>query len=198
MTIKAYTVTDEYGEGHAVVRFAHHNVVARRDGANELNLEFESVSCRRSPEFDGYADAGSVPPLALIDHGWWLECLQCGTRLSLDDEDEDGEPLPRDAMVERGDRVFCDATCLSAYDAKVNAQNETFRDFTKRVHELRPDLEWRQFHGEYPHITCYATFGFPGCKYGGSVRQDKGELSWSIATGDVEAWHAYEASRKAK
>ena len=113
--MKAYTVTDEWGEGHAVVMFAKHNVVARRNGANALDLEFESVSCTRSPEFDSYAETGHVPPLVKIDHGWWMECWQCSARLDLDDYDDE---RPRSAMVEHGERVFCNAACMAAGDGQ--------------------------------------------------------------------------------
>ena len=65
---KAYSVQ---GDEHGCVVFAEHNVVARREGANELNIEFGDVeSCRRAPQFDQYADAGKVPVQALLDAGW--------------------------------------------------------------------------------------------------------------------------------
>lgn len=189
--MKAYTVTDEWGEGHAVVMFAKHNVVARRNGANALDCDFESVSCTRSPEFDSYAETGHVPPLVKIDHGWWMECWQCSARLDLDDYDDE---RPRSAMVEHGERVFCNATCMAAFDAERAAYKARFEEFKRRITEGRPDLAWRHFGGETGG-TCYATFGFPGGKYGGSVRMDDDELSWSVASGDMDAWTAYEASR---
>lgn len=192
MALKAYTVTDEYGEGHGVVRFARHAVTARREGANELDCEFERVSCRRSPEFDSYAEAGAVPPLVLIDHGWWMECWHCGTRLESDCE------KPRESMIECGRAIYCDESCKAAREARITTQNQRFEAFRERVSKARPDLKWKRFEGAYPCITFYATFDFEGCKYGGSVRQDDdGELSWAIATGDVDAWNAYEASRAA-
>ena len=74
--MKAFQVND--AEGHSVVVFAKHNASARREGANELNIGFESVdSCRRAPCFDCYADRGSVPTALLIEHGWWFECCHC-------------------------------------------------------------------------------------------------------------------------
>lgn len=52
MLDKAFIVSDDEG---SVIRFARHGVVARREGAQALNQEFQFVSCRRAPEFDEYA-----------------------------------------------------------------------------------------------------------------------------------------------
>ncbi len=75
--LKAYTVNggDTWG---AVVVFATSEKKARRIGGKQIKLEdYEVYSCDRSPEFDGYADAGSVPPLVLYANGWQLECGHC-------------------------------------------------------------------------------------------------------------------------
>ena len=62
-TLKAYIVTEE-NEGHASVEFARHAIAARRVGANELDTDFEYVTCRRAPVFDEYAP-GPVPALVI-------------------------------------------------------------------------------------------------------------------------------------
>jgi hypothetical protein len=43
------------------------------------------------------------------------------------------------------------------------------------------------------------TFKFPGCQYGGSVRdqKDSGNLHWYVAQGDKLAWDFYEKERTA-
>lgn len=84
---KAYSVQgNEYG----TVVFAKHSVVARREGANELNIEFEDVeSCRRFPELDHYAAQGRRVPWRVLveEHGWHQECAWCYGRVFSDEPD---------------------------------------------------------------------------------------------------------------
>lgn len=97
--LKAYSVQgNEYG----VITFARFNVVARREGANELNIEFSDVeSCRRMPALDGYAGrAGGLPWRVLVeDHGWSQECGYCERLVGSDDG----------GRVWVSDQVFCSA-----------------------------------------------------------------------------------------
>ena len=110
MAIKAFEVHD--GDERTVVVFAKFGVVARRYGANEMGIEFEEVeSCRRVKGFDKYAP-GPVPPLSLIDAGWWLECWGCACRIDSYLEDDDRQLAP----VQRGQQIYCTAECLAASD----------------------------------------------------------------------------------
>lgn len=97
--LKAYSVQgNEYG----VIAFASSNVVARREGANELNIEFSDVeSCRRLPELDGYAGRpGGVPWRLLVEeHDWSQECGHCQRRVYSD----------QPARVWVADQVYCSA-----------------------------------------------------------------------------------------
>lgn len=70
----AYSVqADESG----CIRFARSGAQARREGANELEEEFEYIhSCRRAPQFDQYAP-GPVPEEALWKSGWRFFCCGC-------------------------------------------------------------------------------------------------------------------------
>lgn len=109
-TLKAYEVS-EPDEGHCAIRFATNNATARREGAAELDIDWEGVeSCTRKPEFDQYAP-GPVPPLVLIEHGWWFECGYhgCVGRVDADNEqeDEEGELRPHESPVAIGQSVFC-------------------------------------------------------------------------------------------
>lgn len=112
--LKAYQVC-EGDEGHAVIEFATSNAAARRNGANELGIEWESVeSCRRSPGFDSFAP-GPVPPSELLRAGWWQECLHCRQRIDFGIEENDfGEPLEFDP-VDHGTHVFCRPACRDAH-----------------------------------------------------------------------------------
>ncbi|BCP56229.1 hypothetical protein K32_48460 [Kaistia sp. 32K] len=84
--LKAYSVQ---GSEYGTITFARHAVVARRDGANELNIEFEDVeSCLRVPALDRYASAGGVPWRVLVEeHGWCQECGYCERRVYNDEPD---------------------------------------------------------------------------------------------------------------
>ena len=83
--LKAYSVQgNEYG----CIAFARSGVVARREGANELNIEFEEVeSCRRMPGLDEYAGKpGGVPMSVLVENfGWSQECGYCERRVYSDE-----------------------------------------------------------------------------------------------------------------
>lgn len=120
-TKKAYTVREDY-DGHCVVVFARSNAEARRKGGNELNLSFEEVeSCRRAPEFDAYAEAGDVPPLVMIEHGWWYECGYCGRQVSSEGYMDDDEQDPMEPSTD-GKFVYCNGAHQMAHWA---ARRET-------------------------------------------------------------------------
>lgn len=109
--LKAYEVrADDFdGGGSVVITFATNNATARREGAAKLDLEWHDIdSCRRAPQFDQYAP-GPVPPLVLIEHGWWFECGWCGAKVDADNEqeDDDGNLLPYEAPVAIGSTVYC-------------------------------------------------------------------------------------------
>lgn len=191
----AYIAREDW-EGHCCVVFHNHGLAARRIGANELDIEFDDCEISRAPQFDQWAAQGWVPPTALIRDGWWFECFHCGRRLPDDDDDNE---IGVDKLVERGpDQLYCGSECAEAHDARVSEQNARAEAFEARARKARPDLTWKRFEGRWPSLSCYATFDFTGCKHGGSVRQDPGsdDLEWSIATGDLDAWHEYERQRK--
>ena len=99
--LKAYSVQgDEYG----TVVFAKHSVVARREGANELSIDFEDVeSCTRLPALDQYAVTGKVPWKVLVEeHGWHQECGWCYRRVYSDEPER---------VWASDEQVFCCAEC---------------------------------------------------------------------------------------
>lgn len=98
--LKAYCVSEEH-EGTGGIVFAHHNAVARRHGACEFgDGDWESVTCRRAPEFDQYAP-GPVPDYALSDNGWYLWC-KCGC----DRKIEAGRLVIHEAYDEEHGRIY--------------------------------------------------------------------------------------------
>lgn len=96
--LKAYKVTEPC-EGAGGIVFARFNAEARRNGACEHgDGDFDSVECRRAPEFDQYAP-GPVPDYALSDHGWFLWCkCGCGRKI------EDGRIVVTDGYDDDGER----------------------------------------------------------------------------------------------
>lgn len=184
----AWTVTDE-STPKACVVFHHHGLAARRLGAGELGEEFEYLECRRSPEFDHFAESGKVPTQALLDASWWFECNHCGKKV-IDEEHDD--------YVVDGEVVFCNASCKSSHEKDIDDRNHKFELFKDKVKSMRPDLEFTEFQGGYPWITNVAKFTFPGAKYGGSARDQEGDenITWHIANGDLEIWKEYERSRQ--
>ena len=115
--MKAYQVRDNY-EGYCVIVFAKHAVVARREGANELNIDFSDVEeCKRAPWADEYADEPFIPAQVLIEQGWWMDCCNrhCGTRVSECSIDADYLEPAYD-----GRNVFCSQECANEHERTNN------------------------------------------------------------------------------
>ncbi|NBB11778.1 hypothetical protein [Pseudomonas sp. SLFW] len=193
--LKAYHVGEDSEGGH-VITFATNSATARREGGNEMGLEFNEVSfCRRAQWADQFAGQPFIPAKAYHEQGWWLYCGQCETQLYEDAEDDDGNPL---IIVYDGRRAYCDQNCKDSHDreiAELNARGEAFKEKLKG----RPDLEFSDVQAGWPRITMSAKFKFAGCQYGGSVRDQEGDghLTWYIAQVDQLAWDEYEAKRDA-
>jgi hypothetical protein len=82
-TMKAYVVREDHDGGSAIV-FATNGATARRQGANELNMDFDEVdSCKREPDFDQFAP-GPVPLSATLSNGWWHSCTSCSCTFDLE------------------------------------------------------------------------------------------------------------------
>lgn len=154
--LKAYHVQgDEYG----CIRFAHNNVTARREGAQELDTEFNAVSCKRIPGADKYATQGCVPVRALVEEfGWWQECAWCDHHV--DDE--------TDGRVWDGDTAYCDVECEARFINR-RIDDEAERQRTEEAEQAAiataitkfPGItEVTAYTGHKKTITLY--FRFPG------------------------------------
>lgn len=187
----------EDSEGYCCIVFHHHGLAARREGDGELGEEFGCVECTRAPQFDQYAELGKVPPMALLEAGWWFECSHCWHQVMDDDGRDEDENTPLDKVVVVGQAVYCNQSCKDGHDKEKADRESAFQAFKESVKTKRPDLTFTDFQGGWPRITMVAEFTFPGAKYGGSARdQDgNGEITWHIARGDIKAWEAYEADR---
>lgn len=201
--LKAYTVHDS--DECSVVVFAKTGIEARVAGAREMDTDFSGVeSCRRFPAVDSYAP-GPVPPLVLIEHGWWFECSGCYDRVGTDYYIEiQGEPPP--LPVDHGGEVYCNEEC---YQSALVMRAEKKRTEDAAIVALE-----RYAIARYPGITvtarsAYASaltgpvllrtsvveFRFPGGRFSASIREDKTEspatMSLLICQGDQEAWAAF-------
>lgn len=194
--MKAYHVGED-SDGGQVIRFAKNSAQARREGGNELNMTFEEVSfCRRAPWADEFASQPFIPAQAYYEQGWWIYCRNCDAQLYKDAEDEDGRPLQ---IVVQGQHAYCDQECKDLLEQQIADSNAKGEAFKAKLLNDRPDLSFTEFEIGWPRITQSAKFTFPGCQYGGSVRDQEGDgnLLWLIAHADHPAWEAYQAGRKA-
>ena len=112
--LKAYVVREAH-EGHCSIQFSTHGVTARRQGALELNVDFEDVeSCTRAPQFDQYAP-GPVPLHATLEAGWWHTCCGCECNFDVDGRSGDVDDWREDEFepVSDGrDHHYCSHACL--------------------------------------------------------------------------------------
>lgn len=192
LPLLAYEVSEDC-DGHTVVVFARSGAEGRRLGADRLDLLFEDVdSCRRAPEFDAYAEAGRVPPLVMLDAGWWFECSHCGHRIDTDREGPDGEYLE---PVTDGDAVYCNTEHLMCEwrdrrtrEARMNAVVEACatRFHHLPIRDMRGGEHYQN--GGRDTVAC-CDFDFPGRK-GRYARWDLGDSNVHISECDREAWRA--------
>lgn len=208
--LKAFQVDKEDYDGlRSVIVFAERSVVARKRGASQLDIEFESVeSCRRKPEFDKYAERGFVPVEVLIGYGWRYECTGCYQVVSYDGETEDGDPLE---PVYTDHDVWCSPRCKAVHDRECYVR--------KRIDRLARPAMARMLAKRYPEavvkdyhvysrgpkvIQALVRFNFPGSKYGGTFRfrcesskATRKTPVLEVANGDLEAWNSYVAGVRA-
>lgn len=205
--LKAYEVRED-GEGYCTIVFATNGATARREGASELNTDWECIeSCVRKPELDQYAP-GPVPPMTLLEHGWWFECNHCGRRVSesMAEELEEDDLDPAD-FVPRPDGksgVFCSASCECADHMEKRGREEA-ADALREVFEAKfPGAEILHIHvfdGPKLHKPerpekgggrYVVTFTFPGATH--SSQWNFGDDNCWVPQIDVDAFKAWRAS----
>lgn len=188
--------------------FAHRAIVARRKGANEFNGgEFEGVSCRRAPWADEYAP-GPVPPLVMIDHGWWFPCWDCNRIISQNEMDDDEEDHYHPVAGRRA--IWCNPTCRSRWigmkyfvkEFEIVAVENMRASLLRRlpgveIVENEPYVYVNSIDGLYTAIAGRIGFLFPGCTIGlatwGFDREEV--LSVRVCTGDLKAWEVWRANQ---
>ncbi|QIE96905.1 hypothetical protein G5574_08010 [Pantoea stewartii] len=184
--LKAYHVQgNEYG----VIRFATSNVAARREGAQELDEEFNCVACKRIPGADKYASQGSVPVRALVEElGWWQECAYCNHHV--DDETE--------GRVWDGDTAYCGVEC-HAHRTNRDRDYQLERQRKEKAERAAVDAAIAEFPGITDVVANHnykgaidVYFNFPGGKQRASWVL--GSSSVYPAAHEVEAFKSYLAS----
>lgn len=184
MAAKAYIIRDAE-EGRCVIEFSEHAASARRNGANELGLDFTEVeSCVRAPWADQYAP-GPVPLSAYLDAGWWFECQSCGARFDADERGygDDDEREDEFSPVEDGQHnYYCSNACMMADWADR-------RDREAREHAVieAAAMRWPQATNikayDYYRTGWMAVFNLPGIKYG--VKMAPGSRTALVSNYDV-------------
>lgn len=151
-------------ENENVIIFARHGVVARREGANELGIDFSEVeSCTRAKEYDKYSP-GPVPLLAQLDR-FRFECNYCDAKF--DDEgrytdDDDGLEY---GPTEEAGLYYCCQTCASRDRAKSLSERNRANALSEFVTTIWPEALIIQ---SYMDSVSYT---LPGIKY---------RVDWSI------------------
>ena len=194
--IKAYEVR-ESDEGNCVITFATNSATARREGAGELNTDWDGIeSCTRAPWADEYAP-GPVPLHATLAAGWWHECGHCGCRFDNEgrqgDEDED-ERDDACEPVQRGISNFCSETCAQEHWAERQAREAQEHAVIEAATILFPDVvvikayETRR-HTREPSQWC-AAFTVPGLQY--AVHWTLGSTTVDVSQCDLAAFKEWQ------
>ena len=184
----AYSVQGyEYG----CIVFASNSATARRNGASELGCDWEDIeSCRRASWADSYAQDRRVPPLVMINHGWWFECCHCGCQVSDDSshDDDDGNEIPHEPVAD-GQFVYCSPACL-AEDQRERAERKARKEAAKKAAlDTFPGVDVKWTDDSEP---AKVSFTFPGGTH--QVTWTVGESAVMVCLGDVEAWLAFKAT----
>lgn len=185
MTAKAYMIRDAE-DGRCVIEFSGHAASARRNGANELGLDFTEVeSCVRAPWADQYAP-GPVQLSAYLDAGWWFECQSCGTRFDADgrgygDYDEREDEF---SPVEDGrHNYYCSSACMMT-DWADRRDRESRGCAVIEATAMR----WPQATNikayDYYRTGWMAVFSLPGIRYG--VKMAPGSRTALVSAHDVD------------
>ena len=188
--LKAYQV--DHWEGPAegsVIVFAVSNAPARRLGAAELDLDWDSVeSCRRAPHFDEYAP-GPVPIDAMIEAGWNFTCdrWECQAPIDRAHINDEGEEIDTaGTYVVRRRQVFCTQECLARHDASLRARRAAKDALIELVEAKFPGARVVRVHVFHDRLVpsseergyANACFLYPGAKYPATYHFGDGNTAW--------------------
>ena len=186
--LKAYSVQ---GSEYGCIVFATNSATARRNGAGELDCEWEDIeTCRRAPALDKYSAQRRVPWKVLVeDHGWTQECGYCGHRVYND--------IPERVWSDEGEQLYCNIECQAhAEDLKRKHEQERQREEQLKAEAIEAA------HQRFEGITKFhaylqndgrvqVSFRFPGSQWNANWLM--GDELVSVSQCDLEAWKAYRA-----
>ncbi|EOX2600978.1 hypothetical protein ACPENL_003236 [Yersinia enterocolitica] len=191
--LRAYSVQ---GDDFGCIVFAKSGIVARRNGASELDLEFsEIVSCRLIPALDKYVNVkGGVPWKILVEeHDWSQECGYCNYRVSRDDIDR---------VWNEDDQIYCSIQCQARRE-DVDRKRKKEAEEADRQKLSAIAAAKAKFTGAYDFSSnllvtknINVTFRFPDCKW--CAHWFPHDDSVTVSPDDLKAWEEYAASLKAK
>jgi hypothetical protein len=188
--LKAYHVQEDY-EATCVIVFDTNSAAARRHGACELGVEWESIEfCRRAHWADQYAGTGRIPPMAMIEQGWRLTCGHCGQEINQDlIDDPESDVLP----VVVGDWIFCNREC---HDCETKDRQQKKEAELAALETAKTKFPGAEVFGYYHDGDRRETvlIRAPGTQR--TARWAIGAETVSAAECDKEAWLTYVASIK--
>lgn len=186
----AYQIDDLTGDsGSDIVFLAARDLEAAGEEAGNSGFDFDRIV--RVPDYDEFADRGSVPKSVLFSNGWYFYCEECERRTDDEEEpeeDENGAMLAPISPVFYGEKVFCCPGCLSRWQQAMTERKE------------RKAEAIAQFERNFPGAIVKSVY---------PVRMDKfeirfwveglvGDAAWTqgesivrIAQIDEEAWKRY-------
>ena len=100
-SLKCYHMSDLEGEHQQLIFAENRSQAIIRSDAYQWDGDYIRVRAIRQPQYDAYAQLGSVPKEILLEDGWWFEChgddehgRRCCKVLTIEDE-----PLVVDDLV---------------------------------------------------------------------------------------------------
>ena len=189
--LKAYAVQNDE---HGCIVFESNSALARRGGANVLGCDWEDIeSCRRAQWADPYATQRRVPPLIMMEHGWWFECGHCGVQVSSDScgHDDDGNEIPHTPVVD-GDIVYCTQLCMDKEKLEQEIIQAHADAATQAVTNAYPGVHVLWVGTRHGTDGTAVSFTFPGGQR--AVDWVVGEETVLVCKCDVEAWKKFKNS----
>ncbi|WP_145557627.1 hypothetical protein [Yersinia aldovae] len=182
--LRAYSVQ---ASENGCIRFAISNIVARREGANELDVDFSDIqSCVLAPSLDHYAKVGGGVPIKVLveEHYWTQDCGFCCHRVAGD--------IPERVWNEDSTQIFCSIECQARSEdldrALLKQREDNEQQKLSAIAAAKVMFEGGDNFSAYilANRKVQVTFRYPGCKW--NVSWFLGDDSVSVSPDDVQVW----------
>lgn len=157
--------------------------------SDDQGFGFDSVS--RAPQYDEHWPLGYVPPLQLLEEGWWWNCPECDYEFSADEFRWDDERPEQPTPVSIKNWLYCSPDC--AKEARKKAQ----------LRRLQSAQVKAVLMSQLPNCTLtyvspdFARFRFPGCRWAATWRSAQPDR-YEINALDHDAWNRWQAEVKCR